>query len=189
MNTVRVIAGKWKGRPLAAPSGTVARPTTDRVKESMFSIMGITWSGGVAVDLFAGSGALGIEALSRGADEAAFIDTHHESLRAVRDNLSRCGALSQAHIWKADWRQGWDRVASHWDRVGWVFVDPPYAKNLWEPVLQVLAKSTVPIDDGVVCEHPREIVLPEQVGVLSVVKRKEYGDIALTLYRRETMSP
>lgn len=182
MNDLRVIAGMWKGRGLKAPNKEVARPTTDRVKESMFNLMGLAWRGTTAVDLFAGSGALGIEALSRGVPNAVFIDRNAQSLQIVRDNLSRCQALDSSLLMRLDWKRGWERVIELNQDIGWVFVDPPYKLNLWESVLVELGTGATPILDGVVCEHPRETDLPEQVGVLSKFKYREYGDIGVTLY-------
>jgi len=183
LNGLRVIAGRWKGLGLTAPSGEVARPTTDRVKESMFNLMGFAWRGDVTVDLFAGSGALGIEALSRGAGHAVFADRSVASVHAVQENLRRCqAAADHAFVWRTDWKQAWARVAELGYEVGWVFVDPPYKMNLWHEVLQELGSAQVPILDGVVCEHPRTQSMPMQVGNLKQWKHKVYGDIGVTLY-------
>lgn len=179
---MRVIAGLWKGRSLVAPSKEVTRPTTDRVKESMFNLMGLSWRGTTAVDLFAGSGALGIEALSRGAKHAVFIDKSVQSLEAIRENLGRCHATDYGQLLRLDWKHGWQRVMGLNLDVGWVFVDPPYRLNLWRDVLQELGRGKVPILDGVVCEHPKSVLLPEQVGFLERFKYREYGDISLSMF-------
>lgn len=185
---VRVISGRFKGCRLVAPSGDVARPTTDRVKESMFSLMGIDWNGGIVVDLFAGSGALGIEALSRGASRAIFVDTSAKSQRAIKENLSRClGDSSESEdceIWRLDWQAALARVKDEGLVIGWLFVDPPYKQNLWHKVLQDVGTSSTCPTFGVVCEHPKGSVLPAQVDNLVVWKSKTYGDICVTLYRR-----
>ncbi|MCL6516437.1 16S rRNA (guanine(966)-N(2))-methyltransferase RsmD [Alicyclobacillus sp.] len=180
---MRIIAGRWRGFRLTAPAGDVARPTTDRVKESLFNLMGWAWDGGIAVDLFAGSGALGLEALSRGADRAVLVDTHPRSIAAVRDNVRRLGAEPWCEVWRMDWAQAWTRLAERsWD-AGWVFVDPPYRLGLWPRVLQAIAQSPVSIRHGVVCEHPAQVALPEAVGRLERFKARAYGDIAISLYR------
>jgi 16S rRNA (guanine966-N2)-methyltransferase len=180
---MRVISGEWKGLTLVAPKGQVARPTTDRVKESMFNLLGWNWTGGVAVDLFAGSGALGIEALSRGAESAIFADVHPASLAALRENLTRCKAGHRAKVYRADWEAAWNKICAAGLDVGWVFVDPPYSKNLWVPVLTSISRCSVHPRFGVVCEHPKDVLLPSQVGDLEVAKSKVYGDIAVTMYR------
>lgn len=183
LNGLRVIAGQWKGLGLTAPNGEVARPTTDRVKESMFNLMGFAWRGDAVVDLFAGSGALGIEALSRGASYAVFADTSAASVHTVQENLRRCRVTAdQAAVWRSDWKQAWAKVVASGNEVGWVFVDPPYKMNLWQEVLEELGSAKVPIVDGVVCEHPRGRVMPMHVGRLKQWKQKVYGDIGVTLY-------
>lgn len=188
---MRVISGNWKGHRLEAPPGTTARPTTDRVKESMFNLMGPNWNGELAVDLFAGSGALGIEALSRGADHAVFVDKSSRSMGAVRTNLERLQAMSEASLLVADWETGWRRAVEGRRQVGWVFVDPPYAKHLWNPVLRAIAENGVRIVYGIVCEHPKDVALPKEVGSLQWSKERVYGDIAVTIYTdvRATQTP
>lgn len=149
----------------------------------MFNLMGIHIGGGVVLDLFAGSGALGIEALSRGADHAVFIDRRGDSLATVRDNLSRCRAVDCADIWRCDWREGIARTAEQHSVIAWVFVDPPYEDALWVPVLHALDGCGVQVTGGVVCEHPDVFQLPGSIGRFVMYKHKVYGDIAVTLYR------
>lgn len=179
---MRVIAGDRKGHPLVAPPGIGTRPTTDRVKEAMFSLMGIHWQGGTVLDLFAGSGALGIEALSRGAEKAIFVDRDLKSIRTIRENLQRCHVEEVAEVWRMDWKLALEKIYAQLENLGWVFVDPPYAAQLWVPVLQRLHEMGISIRDGLVCEHPFEISLPEQVGRFQILKSKKYGEIALTIY-------
>lgn len=180
---MRIIAGQWRGVRLVAPAGEVARPTTDRVKESLFNLMGWSWEGGIAVDLFAGSGSLGLEALSRGADHAVLVDTHPRSLAAVRENVHRLRAEDRCSVWRLDWARAWERLERLGWAAGWVFVDPPYRLGLWPRVLSVLADSPVPIRHGVACEHPGSVNLPDAVGRLRRVKHRVYGDIAISLYQ------
>ena len=179
---LRVISGLWKGTRLAAPVGDVARPTTDRVKESMFNLMGFHWTGGVAVDLFAGSGALGIEALSRGADRAILIDKSGKSMRAMLDNKQRLHNPDNLEVWRSDWRSAWERIVAGGTSVGWVFVDPPYALRLWDEVLFTIGARAGFIEFGVVCEHPKDVELPPSAGSLAISKSKTYGDICISLY-------
>jgi 16S rRNA (guanine966-N2)-methyltransferase len=182
---MRVIGGMFKGHRLDAPPGMTARPTTDRVKESMFNLMGPMWTGKVAIDLFAGSGALGIEALSRGAERAVFVDQSRKSMGTVRQNLIRMNLLPQATLIVSDWCHGFARATADCKEVGWVFVDPPYAKRLWEDVLQTIAASEVIVGHGIICEHPKDTTLPDQVASLLKVKERSYGDITVTVYADE----
>jgi 16S rRNA (guanine966-N2)-methyltransferase len=180
---VRIIAGEWKGLHLMAPAGDVARPTTDRVKESMFNLMGLSWRGGTAVDLFAGSGALGLEALSRGAQASVFVDTSAASLKTIQENIERCHAQAMTQVWKRDWRSAWHQLASDDAPVGWVFVDPPYRLRLWDDVLNTIGTGSLMAQHGVVCEHPKTVQLPAEAGYLHRYKSKCYGDIQITLFR------
>ncbi|GMA58862.1 16S rRNA (guanine966-N2)-methyltransferase [Alicyclobacillus sacchari] len=177
---MRVIAGKWRSMPLVAPKGAATRPTTDRVKESMFNLIPHSLSG-VVVDLFAGSGALGIEALSRGAERAIFVDRDGKALRTVRDNLVRVHGLAQAELWQTHWRHAIARLSTADDALAYVFVDPPYAERLWQPVLEALPANRVV--GGVVCELPKEMELPDLINHFAKVKYRVYGDIAIALYQ------
>lgn len=137
---MRVVAGQWRGRRLLAPKGEAIRPTADRVKEALFSILGDRVEGAVFVDLCCGSGALGIEALSRGAARAVFVDAAREALDLARANLAHCGAAAgtwsceqgDAVAWLARWRPG---AATPW----LVVSDPPYRAGLAGPIMEHLA--------------------------------------------------
>ncbi|WP_206831188.1 16S rRNA (guanine(966)-N(2))-methyltransferase RsmD [Alicyclobacillus fructus] len=177
---MRVIAGNWRGISLEAPRGDAVRPTTDRVKESMFNLIPHQL-GGLVLDLFAGSGALGIEALSRGAARAIFVDKDPQSARLVRRNLERVGALAQAEVWVMDWARAVRRFEASGDVASYVFVDPPYREHLWIPVLLALPAERV--DGAVVCEVPASVDLPDQVGEFSLHKARRYGDISVRIYK------
>jgi 16S rRNA (guanine966-N2)-methyltransferase len=182
VRSVRVIAGSFKGVRLTAPPGDIARPTTDRVKESMFHLMGLGWDGGTVLDLFAGSGALGLEALSRGADRAVLVDRHPRAIAAIRQNVDRCNVRDKVLVWRADWRQAVSRAAAEIGGVTWVFVDPPYAKRLWKAVLDAVAESGLRVHEGIVCEHPAGEPMPAETAAFSVWKSRTYGDIGITIY-------
>lgn len=182
---MRIVAGSWKGLQLTAPTGAVARPTTDRVKESMFQLLGIRWPGAAAVDLFSGSGALGLEALSRGATHAYLIDNNSVSLAAIRANVERCQAQEQVTVWRCDWRVGWNQVVAAGKSVAWTFVDPPYAHESWDDVLAVIGTTPGPLTHGVVCEHPAMRELGAVYGCLRKWKFKRYGDIGVSVYHMD----
>ncbi len=133
---MRVIAGKWKGRKLGCPRGGQVRPTTDRVKEAMFSILGARVNGARVFDLCCGTGSLGIEALSRGAAEVVFVDSSRRSLAATRANLERCH--SRSGTWSLVRQDALDYAASLSRRDGrpWILVcDPPYDSDLAAGIL------------------------------------------------------
>lgn len=178
---MRVIAGKWKSHSIDAPKGWDTRPTTDRVKESMFNLLPHVISG-VVLDLFAGSGALGIEALSRGADGGVFVDRDRKALLTIRGNLHRLGTADEAKVWQCSWQQAISRLATESTPVSWVFLDPPYHENLWEPAIELLSEH-VKVTGGIICETPKSTELKARIGAFQEVKHKVYGDIAVTVYK------
>ncbi len=134
---MRVIAGKWKGRRLTAPSGQAVRPTTDRVKEAMFNILGPSVLGARVLDLCCGTGALGIEALSRGAAQVVFVDQAGAALSATEQNLVRCGASTVGfRLVRGDARSFLESELKRPSESPWLFLcDPPYAADLAHWVL------------------------------------------------------
>lgn len=174
-----MISGKWKSIPLDAPKGTQTRPTTDRVKESMFNLLPHVFSGTV-LDLFAGSGALGIEALSRGAERAVFVERDRLAAQALRTNLAKVGATDQSVVLQMDWKRGLERVLETIGAVEWLFLDPPYRDMLWQPILKRLPADFV--REGVVCETPSSLELAKREALFQMTKRKIYGDTAIAIF-------
>jgi 16S rRNA (guanine966-N2)-methyltransferase len=173
-----VVGGEHAGRRLAAPRGGHTRPTPDRVREALFSILGPLDGLGV-LDLYAGSGALGIEALSRGAAKATFVDSDAAAVRAIHENLDRIGA-EQGPVFRADALSFLRGAARHGDRWDLVLLDPPYrlAPRLG-PALGPLLAPVLGTEARIVCEsstkHPLRLDLP-------VVDERRYGDTALTFH-------
>lgn len=152
---MRVVAGSARGRPLVAPPGGRTRPTSDRVREAVFNAL---WSrgavdGAVAVDLFAGSGALGVEALSRGAAHVTFVDRDRAALRAVRRNVEVCGVAARATITQAPVER-WLAGLAPGRRFDLAFCDPPYAFDGWTPLLAALPADLVVIESDRPVEPP-----------------------------------
>lgn len=179
---LRVIAGEFGGRRIAAPPGRSTRPTADRVREAIFSIIGPV--GGLDVlDLFAGSGALGIEALSRGARSATFVESDHRALGAIRQNLAVLGLADRGRVVGADWRQALARERTAGMTFGLCLIDPPYTllmkifDELGPLVLPVLAPRA-----RVVVERSSRTSPPE-FPTLHTASRidRDYGDTALTV--------
>jgi 16S rRNA (guanine966-N2)-methyltransferase len=175
---MRVIAGRWGGRRLQAPPGDATRPTSDRVREAMFSILGERVADARVLDLFAGSGALGIEALSRGAAEATFVDTAPAALRAVRANLEALGA--DAEVRRSDARRFIGSASAAARYYDLVFLDPPYrlAGRLGDELTAALPAVLAP-DAVVVAESdrraPLELALP-------IVDERRYGDTLIRIH-------
>lgn len=177
MTTVRVIAGTFGGRPLRAPAGAAVRPTADRVKEALFSMLG-PLDGLRVLDLFAGSGALAIEALSRGAASAVCVDNAPASIAAVRDNLDRVGATAQVLRRSALAYLG----AAHRERAVYdlVFVDPPYKMaNALGPELSVALGPVLAPGARVVVESDRRTPLQLDLALLT---ERRYGDTLIRIH-------
>ena len=178
---MRVISGTARGRRLVTKPGEDTRPTADRVKEAVFSMLQNRIYASRVLDLFAGSGQLGIEALSRGAQSAVFVDSLASSVKIVRKNLEISGFEDKARVHQGDY-SSFTAVTN--DRFDIAFLDPPYASGLLEPALNAVAK--VMSDYGViVCEHPLEVELPETVEDFKAVRRYRYGKVYVTCYRKE----
>lgn len=177
---MRIIAGAYKGRKLTPPSDLTVRPTPDRVKEALFSILGSQVEDAVVLDLFAGSGNLGLEALSRGAHKCYFGDSSRDSIRLIHNNVAHCKADALSHIIQGDYRNVLAQVR---EKVDLVFVDPPYRNQLWLDVLDILSEKDLMNPDGlIVLEHPREVEFPQEVNNFRKIKEARYGTVVLSIY-------
>lgn len=145
-NTVRIIGGKWRGRKLTFPDQQALRPTLGRVRETVFNWLRLDVEGSRCLDLFAGSGALGFEALSRGAAWVTFVDSHREAVRALRANAERLGA-GQAEFLTSPAARALRRLTARYDIV---FVDPPFGSDLLAGTLEQIAATTLLADQGLV---------------------------------------
>jgi len=179
---MRVVTGSSKGRQLKAPAGSAVRPTSALVKESVFSVVQFEVEGARALDLFAGSGQMGIEALSRGAGSCVFVDNAKESIAALRGNLSSAGLFKNAEVIQSDavlFLRGYR--GKPFDIV---FADPPYTSGLLEKVLPLLA-GHLSVSAAVFCETGPGARLPAEAWGLSLKKQYRYGKTAVSLYRRQ----
>jgi 16S rRNA (guanine966-N2)-methyltransferase len=187
---VRIVAGSLGGRVLRAPAGAHTRPTSERVREALFSILGPpppSPDGGQVLDLFAGSGALGIEALSRGAARAVFIDKARPALDTLRRNLAELGVTDRSETILGDGVAYLGRPAVGPFR--WVFIDPPYRTELAARALAALPRSALTADAVVVVEHDRRNSPAEVYGDLLRTDSRRYGDTCLSLYRPRLPEP
>jgi 16S rRNA (guanine(966)-N(2))-methyltransferase RsmD len=182
MKAMRVISGSARGRKLKTPETYDIRPTTDNVKESIFNIIQFDIEGRRILDLFAGTGQLGIECLSRGADSVVFIDQSKDAVKIVKDNLKTCGlngtVLQQDSL-------GYLRACGKFDVI---FIDPPYDSGLYQPALEIINSVDILSDGGIiVCESRRELSLPEMKAPYKKRKEYNYGKVKLTTYVKETV--
>jgi pantetheine-phosphate adenylyltransferase/16S rRNA (guanine(966)-N(2))-methyltransferase RsmD len=182
---MRVIAGSAKGRRLKTGGGRATRPTADRVKEAMFSILGsrVDLAGAEVLDLFAGSGALGIEALSRGARHAVFVEERREVLRVLRDNLSACGFTARARVLPISAAPALRRLGRERFECEGVLLDPPYGQGLIaETLQQIVAAEILQPGAWVVVEHHLDEA-PVLTGPLHLTQTRRYGKTGVTLLR------
>jgi 16S rRNA (guanine966-N2)-methyltransferase len=179
---MRIIAGVFKGRRLAPVQGRT-RPTAAKVREAVFSILGPAVAGVRVLDLFAGTGALGIEAISRGAVAAVFVEDHPEAVKALRRNLANLGLQSQTKVWPLPVTAALKKLAAQGERFGLAFLDPPYGGGTAIAALHALAELNL-LSDGatVVVEHSRRDTLPEESGHLRLMEMRRYGDTQVAFY-------
>lgn len=174
---MRVITGTTRGRRLRTPENYDIRPTTDNVKESLFNIIQFDVEGRKVLDLFAGTGQLGIECLSRGADSVVFVDESREAVNIVKDNLKTCGL--SASVLQMD-ALSYLRGCGKFDLI---FVDPPYDSNLYEEVLKIINSVDILSDGGIIiCEARRERQLPEMTEPYRKLREYHYGKVKLCKY-------
>lgn len=175
---MRVIAGSAKGRKLKTLEGMDVRPTTDKVKEAIFSAIQFDLPGAVVLDLFAGSGQMGIEALSRGAAGAVFVDSSSRSLRMTQENLESVQLADQAQLHQMEAQSFLQTAGMQFDIA---ILDPPYHKGILKQLLPLLSKC-MRTDGIVICEHETGLEMPETVVELVQKKQKKYGAITVTTY-------
>ncbi|SPD72132.1 RNA methyltransferase, RsmD family [uncultured Desulfobacterium sp.] len=180
---MRITGGKIRGRVLFSPRGMDIRPTTDRVREAIFDILGQDMSGLKVLDLFAGTGIFGIEALSRGAGHAVFIDNSKQALNLIKKNLSLCGFEDSATILKADLKKVFRLNHQMLRAIDLIFLDPPYGKDLIIPLLEWISQTdTLRYGASVIAELSRKEDLPDTISRLKVTDIRLYGDTKIIIY-------
>ena len=178
---MRIVAGSARGRALVAPHGLATRPTSDKVRGAVFNVLGQFFEGGTVLDLYAGSGALALEALSRGCERAVCVDAAREAAEAIRRNAEACGFGARVEVR----REPVELALGRLPRVAFslAFLDPPYALGP-EPALAGVAPVLAP-GATVVAEHDARRPPPDRVGALALVDRRAYGDTGISIYRLE----
>jgi len=180
---MRVIAGLQKGRRLVGPKGAGLRPTADRVKEALFAILGPRVEGARFLDLYAGTGAIGIEALSRGARWVTFVESDPTALRVLRANLERCGLGGSADIQACRAGVFFRRGEARSGPYDIVFADPPYHTGTGAMLLPSLDQAAIITPEStVILERFTKLPLPSQVGRLTLVREYGYGDTTLSVF-------
>ena len=178
---MRVIAGTARRLPLVTPKGMETRPTTDRIKETLFNILQNDLPGCHFLDLFAGSGQMGIEAISRGAKKAVFVDSSKKSLQVVNENIEKCKFQDKSKVVNGS---AVSFLKMNKEKFDIAFLDPPYHKGLVEKAMPLLVEKMS--ENGIIsCETARDEELPERFGDFTVWRSRAYGKIKLTVYRKD----
>jgi len=181
---MRIVAGEFGGRKLLAPKGGGIRPTADRVREAIFNIIAPHIREAHVLDLFAGTGAFGLEALSRGAAEAVLVDQNAEAVRLIRSNMELCGVLDRAHVIHGAVDRIVKRLASRGSAFDVVFLDPPYRKGFLEEAIS-LAEQVARPEAIVIAEHDTRDLSPDRSGKWLRAEKRRYGDTTVSFYIME----
>lgn len=180
---MRVITGKARGVQLKTPEGMLTRPTTDRVKEALFSIIQFEIPGGRVLDLFGGTGQLGIEALSRGAKSAVFVDDREDACRLIRENLKRTRLEGEGKVVRSDYADYLRRCREKFEII---FLDPPYAEVFLENSLKIITEIDILQSGGIIiAERPVGKELPWNFEGFTRFRDHKYGKTLLTLYKKD----
>jgi len=186
---LRIISGTARGRRLFTPPKVKGvseiRPTADRVREAIFNILTGRFVNGTVLDLFAGTGALGLEALSRGSDRAIFVDFNSAASRLIKKNLEACGFSDRAKLLKRDLLKNLSFLRKIRPVEGFrlIFVDPPYRRKISGKIIKQLGELAILSDDGLlVVEEASEVELPDEAGALRMIDHRVYGDTAIFFY-------
>jgi len=182
---MRIISGKARGVKLISLDGLNTRPTTDRVKESIFNMINSYIYDSVVLDLFSGSGALGIEAASRGAKKVILVEHNSKCKEIINKNVEKSKLTDIIDIVIGD-AEAFVKNSFKKIKVDLIFMDPPYKKDIVEPILDEIVKADILSENGIiVVEHSKEDNIPEIIGNLSIDRNKKYGKICVSIYRRQ----
>ena len=179
---MRVVSGKYGGRPLKTLDGKTTRPTTDKVKGAIFNMIGPYFDGGRVLDLYAGSGSLGIEAVSRGMDSAVLVEKDRRAQAIVAENIAMTKEVARFELLKMESSRALEQLTGQFDLV---LLDPPYAKEQIIADIEKMAERKLLSEDiMVVCETDKSVDLPEEIADLGIWKQKIYGISKVTVYVR-----
>jgi len=187
---MRISGGTLRGRTITAPRGETTRPTSDFLRQVAFNILGERIRGVRLLDLYAGSGAFGLEALSRGADGATFVENNPRALAALRANLTALHLADRGQVVARSVEAAVRALAQAGERYDLVFLDPPYTEQAAAPTLEALASGVVLSENALVLVQAfHKSPLPERIGCLLQASRRKHGESCLSLYAREPVCP
>lgn len=181
---MRVVAGEYRGRKLSAVPGMATRPTTDKVKEAVFNIIGPYFDGGTSLDLYAGSGGLSIEGVSRGIERAVLVDRQLAAIKTIKKNIATTKHEDQFVVLKQDATRALHMLQSKGEHFDLIYLDPPYAKQqIVTDLIKMVELDLINPGAIVVAETNQEANLPEQLPGFSFKRRQDYGITVVTVYR------
>ncbi|AXI31175.1 16S rRNA (guanine(966)-N(2))-methyltransferase RsmD [Priestia megaterium] len=180
---MRVVAGLYKGHALKAVPGYSTRPTTDKVKEAIFNMIGPFFEGGTALDLFGGSGGLGIEALSRGIDKVIFVDRDGKAIQTIKANLASCRLEDRAEVYRNDAERALKAIKKRELAVDLLLLDPPYKAQKLKALIETVSEENLLANTGIiVAEHSHDVHLDNEIGLFEKIKSETYGIIGVSIY-------
>lgn len=183
-DTMRVVSGKWKGRQLKAVPGMNTRPTTDKVKEAVFNIIGPYFDGGIALDLFGGSGSLGIEALSRGVEKVIFVDKDGKAIQTIKQNVESFDLDDQVEIYRNDAVRALNALKKREIKFDLILLDPPYKNHHLKELIHKISEYELLSPTGLImAEHSNDVKLPEHMGEFIRTRQEDYGLTVISVYR------
>lgn len=183
---MRIIAGEFRSRRIAAPRGLQVRPTSDRARESLFNVLAVAIPGAAFLDLFAGTGAVGLEALSRGATTVVFVEREPRALEAIAQNIAALGTGDRCRVIRSEWPRALRLLAGEGAAFDLIFADPPYDLGLAESCLLSPATGAILRPGGLlIIEHRRATVLPSPPPHLRAERRLQAGEAIFSIYRKE----
>lgn len=185
---MRIVAGELKSRTVEAVKGMETRPTQDHIKESIFNRIGPYFDGGEMLDLFAGSGNIGFESLSRGITSCVLIDKAYNAIATINRNAKALGVYERCRILKLDYSQGLHLLSKEGKAFSLVYVDPPYALKVYDKIMEYLSENEMVCEEGlVVLESAKEDIFLENYGDLVRIHEKIYGITKVSIYRRQAV--
>lgn len=181
---MRVISGKFGSRSLKPVPGSKTRPTTDKVKESLFNMIGPFFNGGTFLDLYAGSGSVAIEAVSRGIDKATLVDHQYLAIKTIKENVEMTKEKDSFQVYKMDSDLALEKFSNDNAKFDFIFLDPPYKDQKMVEQLEYIKNSSLLQEDGIViCETDDNVNLQDDVDGYSLIKQKKYGITIISIYK------